>query len=214
MRPRGSTTLSSSGRRCVEIRCCKCTPGVSYSLEPPEKASIAIGERVVPGVPDEIGRRGGLPAYEASRNAEMKSDLPTFAAPITNTSLPLRTPRISFDASLMPIPFLADTTSTSMTPPIRASPTCASHWPTACSSVSLGSRSTFVPTSTTGLAPIKSRTRGKSVPATSVKSTSNTTRALRSRNGRSCARSSSGEVTPFPPALRSRPSATAGRIWP
>eukprot|EP00965_Chrysotila_dentata_P128553 4249533-Pleurochrysis_carterae.AAC.1 len=92
--------------------------------------------------------------------------------------------------------------------------TCASHASTCFVSVPFGNRSAFVPTTKIGLAPTMSLTRGSIDPATSTRSTSSTTNAFRVRSGSSCARSSSGVVTPPSSSVRKRPSTTAGRICP
>eukprot|EP00965_Chrysotila_dentata_P014122 468389-Pleurochrysis_carterae.AAC.1 len=116
--------LSSSGSSCACIRWARWTPGVSYSCDPPENASIATAASVVPGVSDEIGRRFGRPPYEESRKAAMKADLPTFAAPRMNTSRPARSLRIAVEAPMMPSAVLDEQTRTSSTPPRRDKASC------------------------------------------------------------------------------------------
>mmetsp|Transcript_6257 Transcript_6257/g.16326 ORF Transcript_6257/g.16326 Transcript_6257/m.16326 type:complete len:269 (+) Transcript_6257:485-1291(+) len=119
--PLTATAFTSSGGRRELTRWWRCTPGVSWSLEPPEKTSSGMMPSVVPGVADAIGwylsfpNAKGSRAASALRKARMKSDLPTLAAPSTYTSRPLRVPRIARTAPSTPRPVRLETSCTSRT---------------------------------------------------------------------------------------------------
>mmetsp|Transcript_2892 Transcript_2892/g.11931 ORF Transcript_2892/g.11931 Transcript_2892/m.11931 type:complete len:389 (+) Transcript_2892:260-1426(+) len=183
-------------------RWCRKTPGVSYSTPLPSKARRGITPSVVPGIADAVGRRfAGTPKFPSSRialsAARMNVLLPTFAAPSTYTSRPLRSANIAPTAFLTPT-FLRD--DTHATPASVSRRIVTTSWYTQSSnasrSVSFGNRSTLVNTSRMGLPPTTSRTRFKNDPWKSVASTTFTTSAFFSRIEHSCSRSCAGVMRP------------------
>mmetsp|Transcript_64988 Transcript_64988/g.205309 ORF Transcript_64988/g.205309 Transcript_64988/m.205309 type:complete len:204 (+) Transcript_64988:315-926(+) len=184
----------------------RCTPGVSKSSPPEEKALSAMVPRVVPGMADSVGRvRAALVAegskwrlekdFISPRSALTKALFPTLAAPSTYTSLPRRSERMPAAASLMPLPVLLLTRCTPTTLSRLRSVSPQSHSTTSASEVPLGRRSTLVAMSTMGLRPTRSRTRLRKDPLTSSRSTTLTTTAFFSRTPASCLRSSSGLIS-------------------
>mmetsp|Transcript_7263 Transcript_7263/g.19468 ORF Transcript_7263/g.19468 Transcript_7263/m.19468 type:complete len:222 (+) Transcript_7263:1823-2488(+) len=124
--------------------------------------------------------------------------LPTFAAPTTYTSRPLRSAHTLDVAALTPSPVRLDTKWQLMTLSFFRTAASISHSATSRGCALPGRRSILVPTRMMGLGPTMSRTLPMSVPEASVRSTTMTTTAFLLRTSMSCCRSCSGVTSALP----------------